>query len=51
MLKDKVSILDIPKNVFPLLMARGIFGFLSTVGFYLAIDYLPLSLATTIYYT
>jgi drug/metabolite transporter (DMT)-like permease len=50
-MKDGVSILDIPRSLFPLLMARGVFGFISTIGFYLAIDYLPLSLGTTIYYT
>jgi drug/metabolite transporter (DMT)-like permease len=51
MVRDKVTLLDIPRNIFPLLVLRGLLGFMSTMGLYLAIDYLPLSLATTVYYT
>lgn len=50
MWKDKVNILEIPNHLFPLLLLRGFLGFLSTMGLYLAIDYLPLSLAITVYY-
>lgn len=48
---DKVSLLDIPRPLFKYLLLRGLFGFLSTMGLYLAIDKLPLSMAITIYYT
>jgi len=51
MIKDNVSILDVPRPLFKLLLLRGLFGFMSTMGLYLAIDFLPLSLAITIYYT
>lgn len=50
MIKDKVQLINLPQNIFSLLIVRGIFGFGSTMGLYLAIDYLPLSLAVTIYY-
>ena len=51
MKKDGVSFIDIPRNLFKLVFLRGIFGFMSTMGLYIAIDYLPLSLAITVYYT
>ena len=51
MLKDKVNFLDMPLHLFKLVMLRGVLGFMSTMGLYMAFDYLPLSLAVTIYYT
>jgi drug/metabolite transporter (DMT)-like permease len=51
MKRDSVSILDVPSHLFKYLLMRGLFGFMSTMGLYLAIDKLPLSLAITIYYT
>ena len=51
MKKDGVSLIDVPRNLFKLVLLRGIFGFMSTMGLYIAIDYLPLSLAITVYYT
>ena len=51
LVKDRVSIFSIPKNLLPLLLLRGLFGILSTIGLYLAFDFLPLSLATTLYYS
>jgi drug/metabolite transporter (DMT)-like permease len=51
MKRDGVNFIDIPRNLFKLLFMRGILGFMSTMGLYLAIDFLPLSLAITIYYT
>lgn len=51
MRRDKLSILDVPRHLFKYLLMRGLFGFMSTMGLYLAIDKLPLSLAITIYYT
>ncbi len=50
MKKDGVSFIDIPRNLFKLVFLRGVFGFMSTMGLYIAIDYLPLSLAITVYY-
>lgn len=51
MKRDSVSIIDVPRHLFKFLLLRGVFGFMSTMGLYLAIDKLPLSLAITIYYT
>jgi drug/metabolite transporter (DMT)-like permease len=48
---DNVSFIDVPEHLFKLVFMRGVFGFFSTMGLYIAIDFLPLSLATTIYYT
>ena len=51
MKKDGVSFIDIPRHLFKLILLRGLFGFMSTMGLYIAIDYLPMSLAVTVYYT
>jgi drug/metabolite transporter (DMT)-like permease len=51
MKKDRVSFIDIPRHLFKLILLRGLFGFMSTMGLYIAIDYLPMSLAVTVYYT
>lgn len=47
---DGVSIIDVPRHLAKLVFLRGLFGFMSTMGLYIAIDYLPLSLAITVYY-
>lgn len=51
MKKDRVSFIEIPRHLFKLIMLRGVFGFMSNMGLYIAIDYLPMSLAVTTYYT
>jgi drug/metabolite transporter (DMT)-like permease len=50
MAKDKVKFNDVPPHLWKYVVMRGIFGFFSTMGLYTAIDFLPLSLAITLYY-
>ena len=50
MAKDKVSFIDIPRHLWKWVLLRAVCGFCSTMGLYCAFDFLPLSLATTIYY-
>ncbi|CDW82510.1 duf6 domain protein [Stylonychia lemnae] len=49
--KDKLSIIGIPQKLWWLIVTRGLFGLLSTISLYAALDYLPLSQCITVYYT
>lgn len=49
--KDRKSIIDIPDNLWKYVIMRGLFGFFSATSFFLAIDYLSLSMAVSLYFT
>ncbi len=48
--RDKRNIIDIPPRLWKYIILRGTFGFISSISFYTALDYLPLSSTVTIYY-
>ena len=50
MMKDNIKFTDIPPHLWKYVLIRAVFGTISTLGVYIAIDFLPLSLAITIYY-
>ena len=48
--KDGKNVIDIPARLWKYIVLRGAFGFISSISFYTAMDYLPLSQTVTIYY-
>jgi drug/metabolite transporter (DMT)-like permease len=51
LLRDKKSIIDIPEHIWKFVLLRALFGFCSSAAFFLAIEYLPLSMAVSLYFT
>ncbi|CDW78554.1 ymr253c-like protein [Stylonychia lemnae] len=49
--KDKLSIIEIPRKFWGLIIARAVFGYLSSICLYAALDFMPLSQCITVYYT
>eukprot|EP00347_Sterkiella_histriomuscorum_P011188 403373411 len=49
--KDQKNVIDIPNGTWKFVLLRGIFGFCSATSFFLAIDYLNLSMAVSLYFT
>lgn len=51
LIRDKKTFIDIPEHIWKYILLRALFGFLSTASFFLAIEYLPLSMAVSLYFT
>ena len=49
--KDNKRVIDIPESLWKFIMLRAWFGFCSCTSFFLAIEYLPLSMAVSLYFT